>query len=545
MTQAHPQHNVRSELDAAHQLLRQRRSGEAKTILARAFELAAGDAELLEEVGRSFEDAGDPKEARRAYTHCLLTDPDRYLAHARLGNIKFQEGNTPEATFHLERASTLKPDDPAVLNNLGLMYQMGDQPEKAIATLKRALEKGAAEDLVKGTLAGIYEDCNMLEPLKSLLEDALPKYPRDFYLNLIAAQLKRREGDLTGARAHLERVNVSQQPSDAKIVYHFELGRILDAAGDSEAAYEHFALGNRLAASEPTFQAFNKTSARQQVQNLAALDFVSWSKPEEQAGDAESAPAFLIGFPRSGTTLLTQVLDAHPDIEVLEEKPVLARLVGHLHGLSKRQETKPFPQCLETLSSEDIRSLRVHYFIHADSLRQRKASPCLVDKFPLHILDLPLITKLFPRAKIIFALRHPCDVVLSCFMQNFGPNAAMVNFLTMEDSITYYTEVMNFWNQCRKRIPLDLHEVRYERLVEYFEDEARALISFVGVPWNEEVLRYREQALSKPRINTPSYHQVVRPIYQDAKARWRRYKKFLDPHLSRLEPFCKDYGYDL
>lgn len=545
MTQAPSQQNVRSELIAARQLLRQGRKDEAKTILARAFEWAAGDAELFEEIGRSFEEAGDPEEAGRAYTHCLLTDPDRYLAHARLGNIKFQEGNIPEATFHLERASALKPEDPAVLNNLGLMYQMGDQPEKAIATLKLALEKGAAEDLVKGTLAGIYEDSNMLGPLKSLLEDTLPKYPRDFYLNLIAAQLKRREGDLPAARTHLERVTVSQQPSDAKIVYHFEMGRILDAAGDSDAAYSHFALGNRLAASEPSFQAFNKTGARQQVQNLAALDFVSWTKPDEQAGDAASAPAFLIGFPRSGTTLLTQVLDAHPDVEVLEEKPVLARLVGHLHGLSKRRETKPFPQCLETLSPEDLTSLRAHYFIHADSLRTRKSSPRLVDKFPLHILDLPLITKLFPRAKIVFALRHPCDVVLSCFMQNFGPNAAMVNFLTLEDSIAYYTEVMNFWNQCRKLIPLDLHEVRYERLVEGFEEEARALISFLGVPWNEQVLRYREQAMSKTRINTPSYHQVVKPIYQDAKARWQRYKKFLDPHLSRLEPFCKDYGYEL
>ncbi|HXV73981.1 MAG TPA: sulfotransferase [Sphingomonadales bacterium] len=526
-------------LDTAAKALRFGRRDEARSALLQAADLAAGDAALLEEIARSLEDAADREGARRVYKRCLLTDPDRYLAHSRLGAIQFENGEIEEATFHLERANTLKPGDPAILNNLGLLYEIGDKPERAIETLTRALEKGAPEDFVKGTLAGIYEDSNLLEPLKALLDEALPKFPGDFYLNLIAAKLKRREGDLEGARTRLEGLDPSHQPNDAQVIYHFEMGRILDAAGDYEKAFTHFETGNRLSAAEPSFRVFDKKRAREQVRMLDALDLSSWKTPAAEEG-TERAPAFLIGFPRSGTTLLTQVLDAHPALEVLEEKPILARLT-----LLLDEEAEPFPKGLETLSAAKAASLRAHYAIHADTLRKRDPSRLLVDKFPLHILDVPLIAKLFPRAKMILALRHPCDVVLSCFMQNFGPNAAMLNFLTLEDATAYYAAVMALWQKFRREIPLEVLEIRYERIVENLEREARALVTFLGLPWDEAVLSYRERAMAKARINTPSYHQVIKPIYREAVGRWRHYEPFLKPYVPRLAPFCRDFGYEL
>jgi len=515
------------------------RAAEARTSLLEAADRASGDAPRLEEIARLLEDAGERAAAAKIYKRCLLTDPERYLAHSRLGALRFQDREIEAALFHLERANELKPDDPAILNNLGLLYEMHDQPERAIETLKLALEKGGPENLIQGTLAGIYEDSNFLDRLKRLLAEALPKFPGDFYLNLVAAKMKRREGDVAGALRHLAPFDPATQPNDAQVIYHFELGRVFDAAGDYDRAFTHFAEGNRLSADEPSFRAFDLKKSREQIQTLRALDLASWKTPAETE-ITQGVPAFLVGFPRSGTTLLNQILDAHPGIEVLEEKPILARLAGRLN-----EGKGNFPKVLETVDGQVLASLRGHYAIHADALRKRESGRLLVDKCPLQILEVPFIAKLFPRGKIILSLRHPCDVVLSCFMQNFGPNNAMLNFLNLDDASAYYAAVMDLWRHDRSEIPLDCHTIRYEALVENFEREVRALVAFLGLPWDEGVLAYREQALSKARINTPSYHQVIQPIYGGAVGRWRRYEKHLKPYLPRLAPFAREFGYDL
>jgi hypothetical protein len=166
----------------------------------------------------------------------------------------------------------------------------------------------------------------------------------------------------------------------------------------------------------------------------------------------------------------------------------------------------------------------------------------VVDKFPLNIVVLPLIRRVFPNAKIIFALRDPRDVVLSCFQQRFTINAAMAQFLELERTGAYYDQVMALFELCRARLGLDLHQVRYEDVVAKLEGASRELCAFLGVAFEPAMLNYRATAL-KRAIATPSARQVIEPLYNRSVERWRRYEVELGPVLPVLAPWAARYGY--
>jgi hypothetical protein len=161
----------------------------------------------------------------------------------------------------------------------------------------------------------------------------------------------------------------------------------------------------------------------------------------------------------------------------------------------------------------------------------------------LNTIDIGLIHRLFPDARIILALRHPCDVVLSGFMQPFQPNAAMIHFATLADTARFYAQVMELWQAYRAVLPLDVAVIRYEDLVADVAGEARRLLDFLNLPWDDAVLQYAEHARSRA-IATPSYHQVVQPIYRRSVGRWRNYGFAFADILPVLVPALAAFGYD-
>ena len=163
---------------------------------------------------------------------------------------------------------------------------------------------------------------------------------------------------------------------------------------------------------------------------------------------------------------------------------------------------------------------------------------------PLNIAHAGLIHRLFPEAKFILALRDPRDCVLSCFMQTFLPNDAMANFLTLEDAAKFYDFVMDLWKQYEGMLPLTVHRVRYEDVVSNFDESVRSLLQFLGLPWDDAVSHYQDTAMKREQIRTPSYHQVVQPIYKRASGRWLNYRIQIQPVLGILEPWAKQFGYE-
>jgi len=166
-----------------------------------------------------------------------------------------------------------------------------------------------------------------------------------------------------------------------------------------------------------------------------------------------------------------------------------------------------------------------------------------IDKMPLATVLLPLISKLFPNARILFAVRDPRDVVFSCFRRRFGMNSAMAHFLSLESAAAYYDTVMRLGALYRKLLPLDLHLVRYEQLVEDFEGTTRSVSDFIGLDWQTGMADFAAKARTRG-ISTPSAAQVARGLNREGQGAWRRYRDQMAPVLPLLEPWVERFGYE-
>ena len=226
----------------------------------------------------------------------------------------------------------------------------------------------------------------------------------------------------------------------------------------------------------------------------------------------------------------------------MEEKTVLDRLSAQLGGPEDGRLAR-----LRGLSVGDLQAMRARYWElagqHCDlGSAESQIQVRLVDKLPLNILNLWLIYGLFPEAKVVLALRDPRDVCLSCFTNLFRLGEGLAGFPTLESAAELYAAVMALWLQSRERLPLETYQLHYEALIENLEGEARRLIDFLGLSWEDNVLNYRRQARAR-YIITPSYHQVVQPLYKTSRARWRHYPEAMASVQHHLAPFIEAFGY--
>ena len=249
-------------------------------------------------------------------------------------------------------------------------------------------------------------------------------------------------------------------------------------------------------------------------------------------------PFFIVGFPRSGTTLLDTILRSHPSIEVLEEIPIINRFIDHLY--IKKGFTL---EDLENIDPKSIKEMRDYYFNQIENYKKNKNKKITIDKMPLNIVHVGEILRFFPNAKFILCLRHPNDCVLSCFMQNFMLNHAMANFLNLDDSLKLYDLTMSLWKNYNNVFKIDSHITKYEDVISNFEKTIRDLLKFLNVKWSDNVTEFHKTAEKRGIINTPSYNQVNQPIYTNSMYRWKNYKKEFDKSNISLENWIKEFNY--
>lgn len=251
---------------------------------------------------------------------------------------------------------------------------------------------------------------------------------------------------------------------------------------------------------------------------------------------------FLIGFPRSGTTLTEQILESHDDITATHEIPVIPRLSRRIDEVIGRDFM--YPDDISSLNKNEISLLRKEYISEMEKALPEGVDKdkYLLDKLPLNIVHIGLITRIFPEAKILLALRDPRDVCLSCFMQTFKVNQAMRQFLDIKDTVKFYNVVMNNYFSAKEFLKFEDLETRYEDVVDDLESSAKRLIDFVGVEWDDSVLKYHQSAM-KRQVHTPSYQGVVQPIYKGSIARWRNYEEQLYPAMLGLNDWLHEFKY--
>jgi len=197
------------------------------------------------------------------------------------------------------------------------------------------------------------------------------------------------------------------------------------------------------------------------------------------------------------------------------------------------------------LTAEELADAREVYFKELAKHVSTRGSSCVIDKLPLNILDVPMIHKLFPTAKFILALRHPLDSILSCFMQPFKLNSSMSNMVKLDRIVDFYGVAMMMLELSEKRYSLNIHRIRYEDLVLDMKSEVSNLLEFLELDWENSLEDYQETALKRGTISTPSYFQVVEPIYKTASYRWLKYHEPLEKYFAKIEKWTTKFGYEL
>ena len=547
----------------------------------RVIELNPNHLDANNNLGMLLIEAGFPRRGLRALNHAVATRPDFGRGHANLGKACLDLGNPIEAERHLRRALVLLPDDPVVLNSLGNalslqskaaeaveMYRaaLNHDPEyahahvnlgnalramqrhdEAVASYDRSLEM-TTDDGVRALAhygrAFLYERLSEIEQATEDIERAHSLDPKHRGVQLLRARIARREGRLEEGLAIVESIREDPSMQRMRGSASVEAGRILDKMGRYDEAFEMFATGQEALSESPIASRHDWTSYLNTISN--SRNWIDASGPanwETSWDDGVSAPTFFVGFPRSGTTLTEQILDSHPGIVATDEAPLLPMLVEHVPQMLV--DRPKFPAGLQDLTPDQVRTLRSMYWENASRFvgQADLEGRHLVDKLPLNLVNLPLVRRIFPEAKVITALRDPRDVCLSCLMQEFRPNVAMVHFYTLETTARLYVGVMDLWMRYREHIGLASIETRYEDLVNDLEGSARRLLEFLGMPWDDAVLAYTDRAKER-LISTPSYEAVSRPIYKSSAGRWRNYEAQLEPVREMLQPFIEAFGYE-
>jgi len=514
---------------------------QAETHCRRAAELDPLYAAAHVNLGRALKAQYKLDEAIDCYQRALQIDPGCAVTHNNLGNALRKRHKIAEAVASFRRAVQIRPEYVEAQVGLGAALLEGEDYLEARTWLERVLQVAPGNVAALGSMASFYEGRNRPEKALAYVARGFTEAPDDRLLNLVAARCERRSGRIREAINRLQRLLASDASAEDECEgIFFELGRLYDRDGQMSRAFSACTKGNRLVSRWADGPEGDKGQILKEIDLWAEAFHESWVDSWSPAAplDRHETPAFMIGFPRSGTTLLDQILDSHPQIQTLSEKPTLMAVKHAIEQISPQHA-----RVVTHLSPPQFEKLRAAYFGVVDKYLQRRPELMLIDKMPVSTTDVGLILRLFPAARFIMPIRHPCDVCLSCFMQNFTMNTAMANFLTLEDTASFYVKVMGLWQQYVRVLPHPYHIVRYEDLVDDFEGETRRVLEFLELDWDDAVRGHVEHAQQREGIRTASHDQVVEPIYRRSVYRWKRYARQLAPIMDMLGPFIDYFGY--
>jgi tetratricopeptide (TPR) repeat protein len=501
--------------------------------LRKASELDPEAAPIKLNLSRALVAAGDWDEAEVELRKMAEDFPDDSLPLRELHAILKQEGRDNEALEAIEAAVERAPEDVALV--LGLASHLSNmlQSSRSEAAYRRVLELDPDNALAHIGVAVCLDLTNRTDDLSSLVKEAEALGVGPNALNFIRAIDHKRAKRFAEGVAALEQV-----PGDLEDARRAHImGQLLEGLGRYDEAFDSYTLMNELMSkqSKPPEEraAGYRKVLRDRISEMTPEWVGRWRLEEKK--DPRPSPVFLMGFPRSGTTLLDTMLMGHPRIEVLEEEPTLHKAFDIFRDYESMPEA----------DDDNIQAARDAYFAKAGSLTPLKPGNLLVDKNPLAINAVPFIRRLFPDARIILALRHPLDVLLSCYVTNFTLNDGMANFVKLEWGAEMYDLSFRYFARTQELMPTPAHAVVYENVVANRDKELRALFDFLELDWHDAVLDHEKTAKARGRIKTASYAQVVEPLYNRSAGRWQKFRKHLEPIIPVLKPWIDKFGYEV
>jgi tetratricopeptide (TPR) repeat protein len=479
-------------------------------------------------------------EALPLYQRLLQQRPSDAILWFEYGNAASGLHQRDLADRAWTRALELAPVNSELTGLIGHQYQSLRQPDRARACFSKAAAADPQGINPRISLAVLAEQNHCLEEARSAVGECLKIDPRDEQARYFKAVLDRRENTLEEAERELRDL-LGSEPKHPFVRYaaRYELANILDRTERYNEAMDSLieakSIVRTLTDTQVLMKAYDQAaaSARAFTKNLPKTILRTWAISfPEQVREPKVSLAFLGGHPRSGTTLIEQVLDAHPAVAALDEPPAFLKLLQPEFHRSK------------ALSAERLNALR-RLYLKALSVELGPAAvdKVWVDKNPSPTGRLPLWLRVFPELRVLIALRDPRDVLLSCYFQNIPLNTTNVNFLSLERLAKHYADLMDIWLIVREWEGFAWIEIRYEDVIADVEKEGSKVTGFLGLSWHGQQVKFHEKSKRK-QLYSPTYQDVTQPVYSRSVGRWRAYAKYLEPVQHALEPYRLAFGYD-
>lgn len=454
-------------------------------------------------------------EAADGFRQALELDPDHVPSLTELGCVCRDQEELDAAEELLTRAIDLEPRCVRALDGLGHVYGQRGEDERAVETWQLALEVEPRAPAVLTSLGITLVQVGRADDGRSFLQRAIEAVPRHAEAHLALAQAGKVQADDPEIVRLESLVDADSIPDEDRAKLHFSLGKCYEDTGRYEQAFEQYRSGNELKRNLIDFDAGRvRTHVSSLIEYFSAERICEFA---ERVGSPSELPVFVVGMPRSGTTLVEQILASHPDVHGAGELPHVEQLVTRMPAMASPRAA--WPHCLDRIDDEELQRLASE---HVDRLRELNPhAQRVVDKMPKNAFHLGLIRMLFPQARIVHCRRDPLDICMSCYTRYFAKGQPFSWHLTeLGEYYREYDRLSRYWNDV---VPGPMLELAYEDVTSNQEDTTRRLIDFLGLPWDNACLDFHQ---SSRRVRTNPV-QVRQPIYRSSVARWKRFEPWI------------------
>lgn len=484
---------------------------------------------MLAEVAARIGRYGD---ARSLLTRCLELAPGFHAARHNLAVVLHRDNKPRDALVQIDQLLEAQPDSPGFRNLRAAVLARTGEYRQALALYEQLLQQYPNQSKLWLSYGHALKTAGRQADAVAAYRNAWRLEPTfgDACWSLANLKTFRFDAaDLAAMRGQLEAESLGR---DDRLHFHFALGKALEDQQDYAVSFEHYAQGNRLRKEAVPYDAADLSDQVRRSRDLFTPEFLA-----ARAGQGCQAqdPIFILGLPRSGSTLVEQILASHPAVEGTMELPDVLGIVKSMGGRQRRNDASRYPDVLADLGHDELLELGERY-LEQTRVQRKTAAPFFIDKMPNNWSHVGLIHLMLPHARIIDARRHPLSCCFSNFKQHFARGQ---NFTyALDDLGRYYADYVTLMTHFDSVLPGRVHRVIYERMVDDTEAEVRRLLEYCGLPFDETCLRFYENDRA---VRTASSEQVRQPIYRDAIDQWRHYEQWLEPLRSALGPVLATY----
>lgn len=537
-----------------------KRTSEARAHFREAVRLSPGFAKGHFHLGLCSEIVGQPEEARKSYERAIRLDPLHAEAFYRIGRMLSEQAELEQAEAYIRRSVEIKPDYVDGLIGLGTLIAtrangaddfiaargyvssaLSHKPreariffalgriahhqamyEDAIEQYDRALSLRPDYSEATACKASVLERMGLVDRGREIIAPFLQVAETNPELALANAALARGNGEKRRAIDILAKSAEREKTRGLQIDIQFALGKLFDDLGDYDQAFHSFSRANTL--DTGLFDADKNALWFERIMQVYSAEKM---KGLNRAPGNDARPVFIVGMPRSGTSLVEQIIASHPAAYGAGELTRISEITQALPRLAVSD--KNFPDCVDALESDVLQTMADQYLDLIGKLAGPDAER-VTDKMPHNFVCLGLIEQLFPGARVIHCVRDPLDTCLSIYFEKFNKQHLYAN--NLEHLGIYYKQYLQLMDHWRSVLTLPFCELKYEDLVANQELHTRQLIDFCGLPWDDRCLRFYE---SERVVATPSYNQVKKPLYKKSVARWKHYERHIGMLKTQLD----------